>query len=169
MDRTAEALAACVVPLGMISREVKFIDPYFSTDPKWVSVLVEFLESCLRVGAKFRRIEIYTGDKTPLDFLEQTARERIVNRLPPGVDVHFLAWRRFEDGERLHARYVLTDRGGIGFDVGLDEGKPGETTDVRLLSQELYEMRWREFQPNSHTFELVGQFTLVAAEKCHGR
>jgi hypothetical protein len=141
------------------------VDPYFTTDPKWIAVLLECLKSCLSAGAQFRRIEVHTATKTPFDILRKTARERIANRLPPGSEVDFFAWRKIESGEKLHARYVLTDRGGIRFDVGLDEGKPGETTDVSLLSQNLYETRWKEFQPDSQTFELIGQFKLVAAKK----
>jgi hypothetical protein len=54
----------------------------------------------------------------------------------------------------------LTERGGISFDVGLDAGQPGETTDVRLLSDELYEARWADFQNTTAAYEKVGEFTV---------
>jgi hypothetical protein len=31
-----------------------------------------------------------------------------------------MGWKERENGERFHARYILTDIGGVRFDAGLD-------------------------------------------------
>ena len=54
-------------------------------------------------------------------------------------------WTQRPGGENFHARYVMTELGGIRFDVGLDEGEPGETTDVSILPATLYARRWHDF------------------------
>jgi hypothetical protein len=70
-------------------------------------------------------------------------------------------WKQRPTGEKLHARYFLTERGGIRFDVGLDAGEPGETTDVSLLSDDLYRARWADFQEATAAFDKVDEFTVT--------
>ena len=49
-------------------------------------------------------------------------------------------------GERLHPRYILTNIGGIRYEGGLDPGGPHETTDVSLLTEELWLKRWEQYR-----------------------
>lgn len=63
-------------------------------------------------------------------------------------------------GERLHERYVLTDRGGLKFGVGLDCGDHGETTPVDILEEHFRRDCWNDYQRVSPSggqsvFELV--------------
>jgi hypothetical protein len=71
-------------------------------------------------------------------------------------------WRKEREtaGETLHPRYILTDRGGIRVDHGLDEGEPGETTDIGLLSENLYSQRWGEYQRGTGVHEFVDEVTV---------
>ncbi len=55
----------------------------------------------------------------------------------------------------MHSRYLLTERGGMRFDYGLAAGPAGQTTDVQLLNDGLYEARWNNYQPSTAAFELV--------------
>lgn len=55
--------------------------------------------------------------------------------------------------KRMHPRFVLTERGGIQFDYGLDEGHgPGDTTHVVLLEHEVFLQRRREYGKESRSF-----------------
>ena len=56
------------------------------------------------------------------------------------LEMTLVHWRkdRNTEGETLHPRYILTDRGGIRIEHGLDEGEYGETTDISLLDRTLY-------------------------------
>lgn len=40
---------------------------------------------------------------------------------------------------------MLTERGGIGVEGGLDN-KQGETTDIRILENPIWQRRWDEFR-----------------------
>ncbi len=58
-------------------------------------------------------------------------------------------------------RYVLTDIGGVRIEKGLDLGRPGETTDVSLLDDELWRCRWTELQAGAGTFQELDHVTIT--------
>lgn len=70
----------------------------------------------------------------------------------------FFRWKEKPGGEEFHARYILTELGGIRFDVGLDDADDPvsqQTTDVAALDVETHRQRFKEFHPASETFSLV--------------
>lgn len=163
--RTPSALAAAIGPLGRISSVLLFIDPYFSTELKWSKVFVEFLKACCVSAGSHRRIEVHTGSMPTRAFLEDGVVKWIVPKIPRGVAVKFVRLEQRQFGDKLHARYFLTELGGIRFDVGLDAGEPGETTDIGLLSDDLYRTRWSDFQEESRGFDLIDEFTVYGEAK----
>jgi hypothetical protein len=53
----------------------------------------------------------------------------------------------------MHPRFVLTERGGIQFDYGIDEGQgPGDTTHVILLEHDVFLQRKDAYGPGSRSF-----------------
>ena len=112
-------------------------------------------------GQTYNRIEFHTGTKTPSASLEAECNRRVVSRLPRGVAITFYLWKERPGGEKLHARYVLTDRGGVRFDVGLDLGDVGQTTDVSILGERLHLLRWKDFQAATAAYDLEHQFKVV--------
>lgn len=159
--RNPDELAACAVALFIVSRQLLFIDPYFSGKRKFTAVFGAFMQNAHANGRKYNRIEIHTGESGPFELLKKDAETWIKPLVPRGVVVTVLRWKERPGGEKFHARYVLTDRGGIRFDVGLDAGEPGQTTDVALLSEDLYAQRWKNFQKESSAYDLDGEFTIV--------
>lgn len=160
IERSSEQLAAALAPLGCLSSELLFVDPHFSTEVRWTRVLAELLTVCDVGGGKKTRIEFHTGAVPTRDVLEPAILKWVMNRFRPSVSIRFVLWEQKELGEKLHARYFLTELGGIRYDVGLDEGEPGETTDVGLLSRNLYADRWAEFQLPTAAYSIVDDFTL---------
>ena len=73
-------------------------------------------------------------------------------------------WEQIAGGERLHPRYILTEMGGISFEVGLDEGKPGESTDVAILEPAILEQRRSEYQLDSPVFRRAQEPIIVRRE-----
>lgn len=161
VERTPAAIAAIIAPLAKISRHLLFVDPYFSTDAKWSKVFVECINACGVTVGNGQTIELHTGPSPARSFLEPEVKKWIVPRIPQGVAVRFVLWQQRDAGEKLHARYFLTERGGIRFDVGLDEGQPGETTDVGLLNDDLHQSRWADFQDATPAYEKVDEFTVT--------
>jgi hypothetical protein len=153
--RTAAALGACAVDLFRQCREIIFVDPYFDPrEERWQRTLVEFARIATATGRTFRRREYH------LRLVERFALEReclahLPQLLPPGFKLDLWRWDRMNRGERMHPRYILTEVGGLRIEKGLDEGKPGETTDVSLLDLDLCSARMREFDERTPAYRLV--------------
>jgi len=166
VPRTAEALAAVAAPLLQNSREILFLDPHFKPRrPKWTHVLEAFLKASIPGKHHISRCEYHfdwTNEELSREELNRCCTnlaDLITNRL----NVTFMAWKPRENGEKFHARYILTDIGGIRFDVGLDYeiGDEGQTTDMGLLGNDLYLRRWKELQLETAAFDLVHQTTVT--------
>ena len=65
--------------------------------------------------------------------------------LPAGIELKVVRWNKRDGGREFHARYVLTELGGISFDPGLDEGDEGELTKMDLIEPELHSELWADF------------------------
>lgn len=159
--RQPSDMANCIVGLCSLSQELLFVDPHFSTDRRFTQVLEEFIRVAHSNGQNYRRIELHTGTKYSKVVLESDCKKWIMPRLPSGVSIKFYMWQERISGEKFHARYVLTERGGIRFDVGLDSGDAGQTTDVSLLTNALHSLRWADFQLTSAAYDLVDQFVIT--------
>jgi len=66
----------------------------------------------------------------------------------------------------IHNRFVLTDRGGVRFGIGLDDddGDDGKTDDVDLLSQDTFDLRWRQYALMEAFDEAVAVATIAGAK-----
>jgi hypothetical protein len=171
VPRNSAALAECIGPLGKISNDILFIDPYFSEDKKWRESLVQALWASRADDRHFQRIEVHTSEyndrerdqsrgqriASKLSILRDTLRISLPRELPPGISVEFFVWKEKEKGDRYHRRYVLTERGGSYFEGGLDRGAEGHTTDVGLLSDAVRQERWDQYQRTTAAFDLVGE------------
>ena len=64
-------------------------------------------------------------------------------------------WRQRIGGIQFHKRLILTDMGGVLLDPGLDEGKPGEMYDIKLLHDSECANEMRLFNTRSGAHDLV--------------
>jgi hypothetical protein len=124
---------------------------------RFLKPLKAFIDT-LQEGALATRVEYHleAGEADARWFSNQL-RQRVPQALNLSEEfpVVFIRWNRLPTlaGDRMHPRYILTERGGLRFDYGLDEGGDGETTDVSILDWGVYERRWREFLPESQTYQ----------------
>lgn len=159
VPRQAQAMAVLTESLLFHSSEVYFIDQHYGTTSKHGRPLAAFL-ALARKGKKLLRIEYHlngTEDKTL--FKAGLARQRTHLNLAMDESILFIRWKCIDTGENLHPRYLLTNRGGIGFDYGLDEGDG--TTDWRRLSDELWKHRREQFEPDSGHFQLADAWRMT--------
>lgn len=163
VNREANAIARCAQVLVGISSELLLIDPHF--DPlseRWRETLREILQMAKATARTFHRIEYHVEFKghDPKPDFRSDCEKALPMCIPNGWGLTICRWERKAGGEGLHARYLLTDRGGISFDFGLDRGRDGETTDVHLLSQSVYDQRWADYQRSTSQFELAEEFRI---------
>lgn len=154
LERSADAFETCASLMLSLAREIVLVDPYF--DPR-KNRFREPFGAWVRAGKPgqiWTRCELHTelrfdDAKSPrvYDFEHNLPR-----CTPRGqrVAVHF--WDRKPGGEKLHARYLLTELGGLQFDYGLDTGEPGETTVVTLLDHSHWAKVREDYRSGSTTF-----------------
>jgi len=166
VPRTGESLTVAIRPLLKISKRILFIDKLF--DPatsRWQAVLRNFVYAATndRKNAPDFEYHLQYDYKNPTqteDF-RKYCESSLSEVLLKGTKISLFRWKKKEKGEGLHARYVLTEKGGIRIDWGLDTGQKGETTDVSLMDESLWEKRWKEYQETSGTFDLVDKTTIA--------
>jgi hypothetical protein len=151
--RKAKDMAATVCFLLQLARDVLLIDRHF--DPGAVRFRRPF-EQFAACCAKTRnpappRIRLLT-EATYLaaagDPYEHNCRHYLAPLIPNTLSCELVRIReKTSPAEIIHNRFVLTDRGGVKFGIGLDDdnGQEGQTDDVDLLSQESFDLRWRQY------------------------
>ena len=161
IQRTAAALAACAAPIISQSQEILFVDPHFGPElPRYCATFNEFLRVIHSVCLFPIRIEYHLKEKSNYAFFSSECSRRLPPLLTRGVEVRFVRWREKTNGEKFHARYLLTEKAGIRFETGLDEGGIGETTDVTLLDVGLHQQCWNQYQ-DAFSTNLTGSFEYV--------
>ncbi len=163
IPRKAREMAACVAPLLRWSRRLMFIDPYFGPEnPRhrrpFEAFMVAMLEGRLQNPPTV--VEVHITDRADFDFFKSEVNQRLSGLIPVGVKVRFVRWRQRDGGEKLHNRYILTDIGGVSFEVGLDDGAEGETDEIKLLEKEIYELRLEQYGSSTPAFDLVDDVTV---------
>jgi len=147
--RCAADMCQRVVTLLRHSRELVLVDRHFDPgEPRFAKPFERF------VGFRtdWRRVELHTARAEPFvpDIQESKYRRNLELSVPAGASLVVCFWPDLPSGGRLHPRFVLTERGGVHFDYGLDEG-PG-TTLVSLLEHEVFLRLWSEYRPESRQF-----------------
>ena len=168
IPRTPAAIAGLARPLFAISKHVRFIDYNLAPEAlRYKRSLQELLSVLANVNQGIRRVEVHIERKTDETFFLGKCNSEWLRMLGNGLELEIYRWKQRQDGPELHRRFILTERGGIWIDQGLDAGKPGEVTDVGLVSEEIRSQRWRDYDRTrtdangarvETTFELVDAF-----------
>jgi hypothetical protein len=140
VPRASVELAACARLLLVNCSEIQFIDPYFDpSEPRFRNTFGAMLGLCSR--GVLKHIEIHR--EKPVPYLPNVQLDKYQRRLdglvPKGLRLKVFFWGQTPGGMEMHPRFLLTDLGGIHFENGLDEGKPGEMTLVRGVSHPIWE------------------------------
>ncbi|WP_182871200.1 hypothetical protein [Stieleria mannarensis] len=154
--RTSADCVAAASRLLDLSREIILVDPYFdATQSKWKRMLKAMVVHTANNGLQKSRIELHCCERYgSSQHFWQDCRDELPSWLPRGVEIIVRRWREKPSGERFHRRYLLTERGGLAFEGGLDEGKQNETTDIYLLEESLRQKRWPEYQQGSNVYDI---------------
>lgn len=162
--RRAQDMADAAEMLLRSASEIVFVDQHYSCAARHGRPLAAFLNYALAGGAP-KRLEYHLGDKGTAEWFSDKLLGQVkFFDLPDGLALTFYRWKERPGGEEFHARYILTDLGGIRYDVGLDESDDPDgkqTTDVSALDPETYQHRWSEYRPDSKEFDLVDAWQVM--------
>lgn len=152
-------------PFLELSSEVVFVDGSFNPDQeRYKSTTRAFLTAIKESVNVIRRLEYHTkGDKTDdgtsFEEFERSCQKSFQGYIPRSQSLKIYRWSQRTGGRRFHARYLLTNIGGLRFEYGMDEaydikhGRTGQETDVTILDNDLYIKLWERFKNPSNDFE----------------
>jgi hypothetical protein len=163
IPRRAEAMAEAARPLLSLADEILFVDPHFDPGkPRFMRPMAKFLEVLGSRTSRPLRVEIHVKHDLQLGDYMVACRTHLSRLLPQGFGLTILRWESLDGGQALHARYILTELGGLRFEHGLDEApRKAETVDVELLAPEIFKARWDDYQVTARpAFRLVEQLSL---------
>ena len=168
VQRTASSMANAVKPMLCCADLVVFVDPHFRASRlAFRKPLSEFLSIIAAAdrGSSQVTVELHTGNITcgapDWNHFRSECERHLGSVVPVGLSLVIKRWKNRENGERLHNRYILTDKGGVEFGVGLDEGDSDTTDDISLLGEKAFYCRLRQYYLPGQTFELEGEVTIM--------
>ena len=170
--RDAPALMGAMRLLLRSADAVLFVDAYY--DP-FNARYQDTLRACLRAvheGNPNAACEVHhldNGKCPPIEAIEREAKKKFANVIPDGMAVSIFRWRERQGGEDFHARFVLTDKGGIGVDAGLSAEGNHQTTIMHLMSRGLVVQRLQALARGATVYELVEPILRIEADGKVGR
>jgi hypothetical protein len=145
IPRTVSDIIGSAWPLVAQAEAIVLVEPNFNpTEPRFLEPLVHLLEQLHSAGAKPKRFEIHTckfskgiSRVNPVNY-----RSYISPHLPVGWTLKVCFWAERLPELHLHARFILTEIGGIQYYHGLDVGETGSTTLVSGLGEAEHQKRF---------------------------
>ncbi len=165
--RNPMEISEFLTPLFNHAKTILFIDPYFRpSENRYRNAFRKYLPKIYSLHENPPEVEIFCKypererDQIPKDQWKSICNEALSDTIPNDTTVKITRCEQMEKKDGLHPRYVLTNRGGIRVDWGLDEGREGETTDVSLLAHSLYLRRWQDYKGPTSSFNHVDVITV---------
>ncbi|ORJ60304.1 hypothetical protein [Geothermobacter hydrogeniphilus] len=170
--RTTKELGGAVSKLLQISDRILFVDKMFDPETdRWKELLLHFIGIASRGREIPPTFEYHTKieneeygkpeDVRTRDF-QQVCQRELVDRLPDGCLIKIVRWDQRHGADFFHSRYILTEKGGLRIDWGLDVSrKAGETTDISLLDEDLWRGYWAWFARREGPLEFVDEVKVV--------
>ena len=135
------------------AKEIYLIDPYFNPSvAKFGEVLGSFLARLERESCIPKRLEVHTALPGVYDagIQKRNWEHWAQSHLPSNWKLKVCHWETLETGGRMHARYILTDIGGLDYNWGTDED-PNEYTQVTLLDDAFWDQLYKRFAGEAGT------------------
>ena len=179
--RTANAFADALAFLLSTANQVHFVDPHFQpAEPRFREPMERWLDiacrdSILRSARPDLFLHTTYDHKEPMpedvqrrriSTLVGDIRSRLPGIVPKGIPIRVLVWDALDTTPDFHNRFILTDRAGVMFGIGLDQRpRPAKDEDIVRLPTAHYAERMRlynvtepDFMP---TFTDIDDITLV--------
>lgn len=156
--RDAASLSAAMKEMLRFSSRILFVDPFYDPfNERYKSTFRECLGivSSLNPAAACEIHYRYHDRKPANDVLEREAARLFSDVIPKGMEVTIFCWKQKDHGEDFHARYLLTDKGGIALDAGFSAEGSHQTTDMHLMSYGLSQEKLKMFGLTSAHYDLV--------------
>lgn len=166
VERDAPSLAAAMTLMMRFGSRILFVDPFY--DPfsgRYKSTMRECLNvvKALNPGAVCEIHHRHHDDNPSAADFEREAKILFENVIPAGMTVTIYRWREKNGGADFHARYLLTDKGGIRVDAGFSAEGDHQTTDMALMDFDLSQTKMGALERDADVYELVEPVLQIAS------
>ena len=164
--RDVDSLAAALHGMLCFGKRVVFVDPFF--DP-YSARYKRIIFKCLGVVKQLNpeaTCEVhyrYHKDKPDNADLE-CAGDLFKDIIPKEMVLSVWCWRETYHGEDFHARYLLTDKGGIRIDAGFDPVGDHQKTDMALMDFDLSQTKLGALARDSNIYDLVDPVLEISSD-----
>jgi hypothetical protein len=147
-----------------MSAEIRLVDPYLKVmERKRWTVLLKFLSvaaSCqcisIVVFARHKEYEKYKEYKKWDDHrAADTLRRQLKEYASAGVSIKIHLVNDDSSPHKMHARYLLSRKGGLQFDKGFEEVDTEQFVTVDALSDAMLDLLYQLYWDGGHQFEVV--------------
>ena len=166
--RDVDSLAAALRKMLRFGSRILFVDPFF--DPyngRYKLIIFKCLDIVKQMNPRRPTCEIhyrYHAHKHANAELERDAAVLFKDIVPEGMVLNVFCWREKDRGEDFHARYLLTDKGGIRVDAGFDPVGDHQKTDMALMDFDLSQTRLGALAGNSNVYDLVEPVLQISSD-----
>ena len=166
VPRVGTALAGAMAPLLRTANTILFVDKYFKfDDSKCKETLHEALLLLSANGQTHLRCEIHIADHPygkPMNLIEPNIGRWLRGVIPDEMSIVLYYWKEKVGGADFHARYLLTDRGGMNIDAGFSAEGSHQTVQVTILESDLWKAKLSALDRTSTVYELAGPILQVS-------
>ena len=157
IPRVGTEIASALEELLGSANVLQFIDPYFDVFERKYK---ETLRECLKF-VQIDRVdniccEIHRDLKKSKVDIENELRKDpklLVGVIPEGLFVRVYSW--IEKSEVFHARYLLTDLGGVSIDAGFSAEGKSQSVPFQLLQSHKSQEYRKDFNISADTYKLI--------------
>lgn len=167
IQRDISSIASALKGLLHHGTRLAFVDPYFDPFNARQKKLFRELFRIISDNNPGANCEVhYRKDARNLsnDVLEREAATLFGDVIPSGMKVSFYCWCEKDKGEDFHARYLLTEKGGISIDAGFDPVGSQETTDFTLMDNDLVLRRLAAISRDANVYELIEPIVAISSD-----
>ncbi|MCS0585324.1 hypothetical protein NX784_27465 [Massilia pinisoli] len=148
------------------SAELAFVDPYLDFRKRAVTRVLEPMldkvrrSACQRVLLHVRAVSVNDMDECVAQAQQQLGRIMDLYMPTRPQKINMLWWDDDRASERMHGRYLLSNKGGIRFDQGFQVLPAGRMVDVAPVSPSVHLKLYEHFFDNKHDMKLVASISL---------
>jgi hypothetical protein len=159
VPRDAASISGALSTLLSYGSKILIVDPFL--DP-FNQRYKDSLRECLRVvkeqnPATVCEVHYRYHEKTASQVeIEREAKNIFPGVIPEGMSIKVHCWKEKAGGADFHARYLLTDLGGIGVEAGFSAEGNHQTTDMHRMDTVFCKERVASFDSAAAIYELVG-------------
>jgi hypothetical protein len=165
MQRDASSLTQAMSLMLRYGAQILFVDAYYDPfSPRYQSTFRE----CLKVVKSLNptaSCDIHhldrDGQPSAADF-EREAKRLFQHVIPSGRTVTIYRWREKVGGEDFHARYLLTNKGGMRVEAGFSAEGSHQTTDMSLLDFDFSQAARHSLSRGANVYDLVEPVLQIA-------